>query len=198
MHIIFIHIFPRISQFYRIIPQKWYWQYNYFLISAWPFLSPAHVHVICSVWRLLLVLHCNFVILFKVIAQHPLKSKWDKRLQVFTICTTVSIVISERFRLTDRRQCSGGLSMAPRGLAGWFRTSLNTGSSRQGTAISESFRRSEAPLSSAHSTPFRDLQHNAGFICRSSNEKLLGKKNTEWKAVYSTFDLKGKEHQHEV
>lgn len=149
---------------------------NSLSILAWTFLFPAHVHVICSIWRLLLALHCNFVILLKVIAQQPLKSKWDKRLQVFTICITVSKEISERFRLADLRQCSGGLSRAPRGLAQWFRTSLNTGSSRQGTAISESFWRSEEPLSSAHSTPFRDLQHNAGFICCSSREKLLGKK----------------------
>lgn len=140
MHIIFINVFSRIYQFHRIIPQIFFFfgkasvqkegackrlnEMNitkityYFSISAWPFLSPAHVHVICSVWRLLLVLHCNFVILLKVIAQQPLKSKWDKRLQAFTICTTVSIVISERFRLTDLRQCSGGLSRAPRGLAG--------------------------------------------------------------------------------
>lgn len=79
--------------------------------------APLHVQVMCSLWRLLLDLPCNLVMLLRVMDQQPLRSREDRRGQLLTSRAVVAMVTSERFKLTCLRHRSGGWSVASGGLA---------------------------------------------------------------------------------
>lgn len=136
---------------------------------SWACSSPyasclPHVHVMWSLRRLLLARLCSLATLARVRDQQSVTSRVAKRRQESTSRVAVSMVTSERCRLTCRRRRSG---------SAWrSRTSLNTGSRRHGAATRDSAWSWAEPLSKDHRTAFRDVQHSTGFSCASSKEKL--------------------------